>query len=147
MTPKEFYMNKRHSSLLLKSRRGLTLIEIMVVLALLGVLMTVVAVNVMGAFDSGSAQAAGIQMKSIENTLNMYALKNKGKYPTTSEGLDKVAKLLPNNKVPLDPWGNNYQYFSPATHSDNKFELISYGADGKEGGEEDNADIKSWELE
>ncbi|MGB0639897.1 MAG: type II secretion system protein, partial [Myxococcota bacterium] len=52
MTPKEFYMNKRHSSLVLKSRRGLTLIEIMVVLALLGVLMTVVAVNVMGAFDS-----------------------------------------------------------------------------------------------
>ena len=140
-------MNVRQTSLFLASRRGLTLIEIMVVLALLGVLMTVVAVNVMGAFDSGSAQAAGVQMKSIENTLNMYALKNRGKYPTTSEGLDKIVQLLPKNKVPTDPWGNGYQYFSPGTHSDNKFELISYGADGKEGGEGDKADIKSWELE
>ena len=129
------------------SRRGLTLIEIMVVIALLGVLGTVIAVNLTDALDDNSADAAKLQMKQIGSGLQMYALKNKGKYPTTSDGLDGAKKYFAGNKVPSDPWGNEYTYFAPGTHSDAKYELISTGSDGKDGGEDHAADIKSWELE
>ena len=139
---------QRRSSLFLRSaRRGLTLIEIMVVIALLGVLGTVIAVNLTDALDDNSADAARLQMKQIGSGLQMYALKNKGKYPTTSDGLDAAKKYFAGNKVPNDPWGNEYSYFSPGTHSDAKYELVSLGSDGREGGEDHAADIKSWELE
>ncbi len=129
------------------ARRGLTLIEIMVVIALLGVIGTVVVVNVAGTFQEGSAKAAAIQMKEIDKVLLTNAMMNKGKYPTTSEGLDKIKSKFTNSKVPTDPWGNAYIYRSPATHGSGKYELISLGADGKEGGDGPDSDLKSWELE
>jgi general secretion pathway protein G len=129
------------------SRRGLTLIEIMVVIALLGVLGTVIAVNLTDALDDNSADAARLQMKQIGSGLQMYALKNKGKYPSTSDGLDGARRFFAGNKIPKDPWGNEFKYFSPGTHSDAKYELVCMGSDGKDGGEEHAADIKSWELE
>jgi general secretion pathway protein G len=139
---------KDSSNIFIRSaRRGLTLIEIMVVIALLGVLGTVIAVNLTDALDDNSADAAKLQMKQIGSGLQMYALKNKGKYPSTSDGLEEAKKYFAGNKVPSDPWGNPYSYFSPGTHSDAKYELISLGSDGKEGGEDHAADIKSWELE
>lgn len=139
---------KHNTNLFFRSaRRGLTLIEIMVVIALLGVLGTVIAVNLTNALDDNSADAAKLQMKQIGSGLQMYALKNKGKYPTTSDGLDGAKKYFAGNKVPSDPWGNEYTYFAPGTHSDSKYELISTGSDGKDGGEDHAADIKSWELE
>jgi general secretion pathway protein G len=139
---------QRNANLFIRStRRGLTLIEIMVVIALLGVLGTVIAVNLTDALDDNSADAAKLQMKQIGSGLQMYALKNKGKYPSTSDGLDGAKKYFAGNKVPSDPWGNEYKYFSPGTHSEQKYELVSMGSDGKEGGEEHAADIKSWELE
>jgi general secretion pathway protein G len=140
-------MKKNPSPLFRAARRGLTLIEIMVVIALLGVLGTIIAVNLTGAFDDNSADAAKIQIKQIEQSLQMYALKNKGKYPTTGDGLEAAKKFFKGNKVPTDPWGNDFKYFSPGTHSDAKYELISLGSDGKEGGEDHAAEIKSWELE
>lgn len=139
---------KHTSNLFIRSvRRGLTLIEIMVVIALLGVLGTVIAVNLTDALDANSADAAKLQMKQIGTGLEMYKLKNKGKYPSTADGLDGAKKHFAGNKVPNDPWGNEYSYFSPGTHSDAKYEIISLGSDGKEGGEDHAADIKSWELE
>jgi general secretion pathway protein G len=139
---------KSKSNLIIRSaRRGLTLIEIMVVIALLGVLGTVIAVNLTDALDDNSADAARLQMKQIGSGLQMYALKNKGKYPSTSDGLDGARRFFAGNKVPTDPWGNDYKYFAPGTHSDAKYELVSMGSDGKDGGEEHAADIKSWELE
>ena len=138
---------KSKSNLIIRSaRRGLTLIEIMVVIALLGVLGTVIAVNLTDALDDNSADAARLQMKQIGSGLQMYALKNKGKYPSTSDGLDGARRFFAGNKVPTDPWGNDYKYFAPGTHSDAKYELVSMGSDGKDGGEEHAADIKSWEL-
>jgi len=140
-------MKRNHSPIFRAARRGLTLIEIMVVIALLGVLGTIIAVNLTGAFDDNSADAAKIQIKQIEQSLQMYALKNKGKYPTTGDGLTAAKKFFKGNKVPTDPWGNEFKYFAPGTHSDAKYELISLGSDGREGGNDHAADIKSWELE
>jgi general secretion pathway protein G len=139
---------KSTSNLFTRSaRRGLTLIEIMVVIALLGVLGTVIAVNLTDALDDNSADAARLQMKQIGSGLQMYALKNKGKYPSTSDGLDAARRFFAGKKIPTDPWGNDYKYFAPGTHSDAKYELVSMGSDGKDGGDEHAADIKSWELE
>ena len=76
-----------------------------------------------------------------------YAIMNGNKYPSSAEGLEKAKNKFKNNKVPSDPWGNAYIYKSPATHGSGKYELISLGADGKEGGEGADADIKSWELD
>ena len=130
----------------LRRDAGLTLIEIMVVIAILGLLMTVVAVNVAGSLQEGYVDTTKLQMEKIKGNLQMYAVKNKGKYPTTSEGLDAAAKYFPDNKVPTDAWGNEFQYYSPGTNSDEPFELISLGRDGSEGGEDYDADIKSWDL-
>jgi general secretion pathway protein G len=134
-------MNKR---LLRKRRKGMSLVEIMVVIAIIGVLMTVVAVNVLGYLDDANVDATRIQMKKMEEALVVYASKHKGKFPSTSEGLDAAKKYFQNNQVPTDAWGNPFQYFSPGTHGDNQYEIVSLGKDGREGGEEANADIYSW---
>lgn len=135
-----------HTSLLhgRRSRRGLTLVEIMVVIAILGTLMAIVAVNVTGQMAQANVGATELQIKKIEQGLQMYAAKHKGKFPSTSKGLDAAAKYYPNNKVPSDAWGNEFQYYSPGTSSDNPYEIISLGADGNEGGDDTDADIKSW---
>ena len=129
------------------ARRGLTLIEIMVVIALLGVLGTVIVVNLGGTLEDGKIGATKVHMKNIDSTLMRFALLNGGKYPTSAEGLEKAKAKFPKGKVPVDPWGNAYIYKSPATHGTDKYELTSMGADGKEGGEGADADINSWELE
>ena len=125
---------------------GLTLVEIMVVIAILGLLMTVVAVNVMGSLNEGYVETTKLQMTKIEQGLQMYAVKHRTKYPSSSEGLEAAAKYFPDNQVPLDAWGNEFIYNSPSSNSDAPYELISLGADGQEGGEDYDADIKSWEL-
>ena len=142
---------KRHSSssLLrksLQSRAGLTLVEIMVVIAILGVLMTVLAVGVTGYLDDANASATEIQIKKLEGVLQTYAAKHRGKYPTTTEGLEAANKYFPDQRVPVDAWGNDFRYYSPGSSGGNEFEIISLGKDGAEGGEGAAADIKSWEI-
>jgi general secretion pathway protein G len=126
-----------------RSEKGLTLVEIMVVMAILGTIMAIVAVNVIGQMDDANVQATRLQMKKIEGDLALYAAKKKGKYPTTSDGLEAAAKYFPDSRVPTDAWGNEFQYFSPASNCDKGFELISYGKDGSQGGEDSNADLSS----
>ena len=125
----------------LASRKGMSLVEIMVVIAIIGILMTVVAVNVVGYLDEANVSTTKIQIKNMESALTTYAAKHRGKYPSTGDGLAAAKKFFPNNDVPTDAWGNTFQYRSPGSSA--PYEVISLGKDGKEGGEEANADINS----
>jgi len=119
----------------------LTLVEIMVVIAILGLLMGVIAFNVVGAADDADVESCKLQMSQIETTLNRYRATHKT-LPTTAEGLEAAAKLFPDESVPLDPWGREFQY----TSDGRDFEIVSLGKDGESGGEDADADISSKDL-
>ena len=136
-----------------RRQRGMTLIEILVVLVLIGVVMGVVAGNFIGRGEEAKRKAAKIEIEQIGQTLDLYKLET-GRYPTTQEGLQALisAPAGVNNwngpywkkpTVPKDPWGNEYKYASPGQHG--AYDIYSYGADGKEGGDGPNKDITSWE--
>ena len=132
----------------LGSRRGMSLTEIMVVIAIIGIVGSVIAVNVFSFLDDAAVDGTKIQIRNMEKGLIAYAAKHKGKFPSSSEGLDAAKKYFGDDgKVPQDQWGNNFQYYSPGTHGDHAYEIISLGKDGKEGGEEANADIYSWSMD
>jgi general secretion pathway protein G len=131
--------------------RGMTLIEILVVLVLLSVIMTVVAGNYIGRGEKAKADAAKIEIGQISQTLDLYKLEV-GRYPTTQEGLQALVSApagvanwngpyWKKATVPKDPWGAEYKYSSPAANA--PYEIISLGADGKEGGDGPNKDISS----
>jgi len=139
--------------------RGFTLIEIMVVVVILGILAGLIVPRLMGRTEQAKRTKARVQMESIETALKLYKLDN-GSYPTTEQGLQALVEApavgelanqwrkggyLEKGKVPADPWRNDYVYLSPGVHDD--FDLISYGKDGQPGGEDDDADINSWESE
>ena len=130
-----------------KRRAGLTLVEIMVGIAILGVLMAVLGGSLLGALDDANVDATKLTMGKIDQALQIYAAKHKGKYPSTSEGLQAAAKYMPDSKVPKDAWDNEFQYYSPGSNSSNPYEIVSLGKDGQEGGEDANADIQSWNLD
>lgn len=143
---------------LLRDKRGFTLIEIMVVVVILGILAAVVVPNILSRPDEAKVTKAKVDMKSIEEALGLFKLDN-GFYPSTDQGLKALVEKpqtgrIPERysngaylkKVPMDPWNNPYIYLSPGVHSQN-FDLISYGADGEQGGEGFDADINSWELD
>ncbi len=138
---------KKSTRRLFANQRGMTLVEIMVVIAILGTLMAVVAFGVTARMDDANVGTTQIQMRNIENGLKLYAAKHKGKYPTTSDGLEAAAKYIGEGTIPQDAWGNEFLYYSPGSHGDNDYEIISLGKDGSEGGEDAEADINSWEIE
>jgi general secretion pathway protein G len=161
--------NKRHHSIRPKisevntprcgSRRaGFTLLEIIVVVFILSLLISIVAPKIIGRTDDAKIADAKVQIRNFETALKLFKLDN-GFYPDTEQGLDALIEKptsgnVPQNyreggyfeqkKIPLDPWGNPYIYVSPGIHGD--FDIMSYGADGKEGGEGKDADIKNWEM-
>ena len=139
------------------SKCGFTLIEIMVVIIILGILVGLIVPRLMEKPEKARVVKAQMQIESISAALKEYKLDN-GDYPTTEQGLEalvekpsigKIPTKYPEKgylpKIPKDPWGNDYVYISPGEHGD--FDLISYGADGEEGGEGKNADVQSWEIE
>jgi general secretion pathway protein G len=132
------------SALLRGARQGLTLVEIMVVMAILGVLMAVLGGSLLGYLDSANVDATKLTIGKMDQALQVYAAKHRGKYPSTSEGLEAAAKYMPDGKVPQDAWGQDFQYFSPSTHSDAPYDILSVGKDGQEGSEDD---VKSWEVD
>ncbi|HND28746.1 MAG TPA: type II secretion system major pseudopilin GspG [Myxococcota bacterium] len=132
---------------LLRSRReGMTLVEIMISLSIIGIVMTVLLVNVVGYLDSANQDATRITIRRVEDALMVYSSKHKGKYPSSSDGIAAVKNLLTNEEVPQDAWGRDFIYVSPGTHGNHPYEIISLGKDGQEGGEGANADIQSWAL-
>jgi general secretion pathway protein G len=139
------------------STSGFTLIEIMVVIIILGILVGLIVPRFMEKPEKARRVKAQLQIESISTALKEYKL-DTGDYPTTEQGLQalvekpaigKIPKKYPEkgylSKIPKDPWENDYIYISPGEHGD--FDLISYGADGEEGGEDKNADVQSWEIE
>jgi len=119
---------------------GFTLIELLVVMVIIGLLAALVVPKFFGHVDKAMQQDAQAQIQLLGQALDLYRLENH-KYPTTDEGLKAIASYL-KKEVPKDPWGNNYVYTSPGEHGD--YDLISYGADNVEGGDDTNKDIASW---
>lgn len=123
------------------AQRGMTLIEIMVVVAILGMIASVVGVAVMGRFKEAKIQTAQLDIKGFANGLNLYKLKH-SRYPTTAEGLAVLySEGFLEGQQKKDPWGNDYVYICPGTKNPNSYDIISYGSDGKPGGDDEDADI------
>ena len=133
--------------------RGMTLIEILVVLTLIGIVMGIVGGNYLGQGEKAKQKAAKIEIEQIGQTLDLFRLEV-GRYPTTQEGLQALITAptgVPNwngpywkkSTLPKDPWTNEYKYAAPGQHG--AYDLWSYGADGKEGGEGTDKDITSWQ--
>ncbi|MGI4814687.1 MAG: type II secretion system major pseudopilin GspG [Janthinobacterium lividum] len=135
--------------------RGFTLIEIMVVIAIIGILAALIVPKIMSRPDQARRVAATQDIATVMQALKLYRLDN-GRYPTTEQGLRALierptADPVPNNwkdggyleRLPNDPWGNPYQYLNPGVHGE--IDVFSYGADGKAGGEGNDADIGSWQ--
>lgn len=133
----------------MKKQSGFTLIEVMVVVAILGILAAIVMTNVVGKDDQARVTTTKASLASIANALEMYKLDNH-KYPTTDEGLEALvtkpasAKNFPDGGylkgLPEDSWGNPFQYVAPGDNG-RPYEVYSLGADAAEGGEGFNADI------
>jgi general secretion pathway protein G len=132
-------------------QRGMTLIEILVVLVLIGIVLGIVGGNFIGKGEKAKADAAKIEIGQISQTLDLYKLEV-GRYPSSQEGLQALISApagvsnwngpyWKKSTVPKDPWGNEYRYVSPG--SKGAYEIVSLGADGKEGGEGPDKDISS----
>ncbi|MBC2836542.1 type II secretion system major pseudopilin GspG [Paragemmobacter straminiformis] len=127
---------------------GFTLVELLVVLVILALLAALVGPRVVGYMGQSRVKTAKIQIASYQTALELYHL-DMGRYPAQSEGLDALTNAPPssggwngpylNKAVAADPWGNAYAYVAAPDGA--TYRLSSYGADGKEGGEGDNADI------
>ncbi len=137
-----------------KQQNGFTLIEIMVVVVILGILASVVVPRIMDNPDKARVAKAKQDIRALESALDIYRLDN-FTYPNTDQGLEALVRKPPEaanwkeggyiKKLNKDPWGRDYQFLSPGTHSE--IDIYSLGADGAPGGDGINADIGSWELE
>ena len=122
------------------SARGMTLIEILVVITILGLIAAAVAVNVVGQLGEAKVKQARTDLHTLENCLDLYKI-DKGRYPTTEEGLAAVVQAGKCKPRLKDPWQHDYVYLNPGQVHPDSFDLKSYGADGQPGGEGENADI------
>jgi general secretion pathway protein G len=138
-----------------RRRRGFTLIEVLVVIVVIAVLATLVAPNLFRNVGDARVASARTQIETFGTALDAYRLDN-GAYPTTAQGLgalwEKPTIDAPANwrtpylrkAVPKDPWGADYIYIAPGKVNPFSYDLLSYGADKRAGGEGENADIVSW---
>ncbi|MCP4701298.1 MAG: type II secretion system major pseudopilin GspG [Gammaproteobacteria bacterium] len=133
-----------------RQQHGFTLMELLIVMAILGMLAGIVLPQLIGTGERQKPKAAQAGIAILEGALDRYRL-DVGKYPKSFEGLvtngdnHKLwgGPYLKKKKSPEDPWGNPYQYHLPGRHG-NDYDLYSFGADNAEGGEGLNADIVNW---
>jgi general secretion pathway protein G len=132
---------------------GFTLLELLVVLGIIAMLAGIVGPQVMKHMGESKTKAAKVQIEDLSATMDMYKL-DAGSYPTSQQGLQALIEApdnakrwngpyLSKSKIPLDPWQNEYHFVSPGEHG--KFDIFTYGADDKEGGEGEDRDVLSWE--
>lgn len=139
----------------LRRAGGFTLIELLIVMVILGLLASLVGPRLFGQLDASKVKAARTQIEMLGAAMDTYRL-DMSRYPSTEQGIAALSEKPADaaeaarwrgpylkKKVDKDPWGNSYVYRAPGEKSD--YELSSLGADGKEGGSGDDADIRSWE--
>lgn len=131
-----------------RAEAGFTLVELMVVVAIIAILATIVGVNVIGQMDEASVAQAQAQIKNFKTALMAYRIKF-NRFPNSSEGLDALVKnekgvnFLESNTIPKDPWGNDYVY---KTDDKGGYTILCHGQDGQPGGSGPAADISSDNL-
>lgn len=140
---------------------GFTLIEIMAVVLIIGLLSTIVGVQIFSQVDKGRVTAARAQISNLEGVLELYRMDN-ARFPTTEQGLEALVRqatsapepknfplggYLRGGRVPVDPWGEPYQYEAPGQENQHSFDIWSWGADGTPGGEGVDTDIGNWHEE
>lgn len=136
-------------------QKGLTLVELMVVIVIIGLISGIVVFNVLPAADKAAVSTARTDIKRLQTALTQYRLDNQS-YPNQQQGLQALVEMPRGlrrperyqtggyiQNLPEDPWGNAYRYVYPGTYGE--FDIISYGRDGEPGGEGLDADIGSWE--
>ncbi len=123
-----------------RRERGMTLIEIMVVITILGLIAAAVAVNVVNNLSEARIKQAKTDLHTIESCLDLFKV-DKGHYPSTEEGLQAVVTAGKCKAGLKDPWGHDYVYMYPGQAHPDSFDIKSYGADGQAGGDGENADI------
>jgi general secretion pathway protein G len=131
----------------------MTLLELLVVLVILGIVGGIFASNIIGQGEKAKVKAAKVQIEQFGQLLDTFKL-DVGRYPTSAEGLQALIQApsgvngwggpyLKKDTVPKDPWNNDYKYTSPGQHG--PYDIVSWGADGREGGDGDGKDIVSWQ--
>ncbi len=146
-------MNRFHARRRALTARGFTLVEILVVLVIVGVLVALIAPNVLDRAGEAKVTAARTDVNSLTQALKLYKLDNQ-RYPGADQGLEALVRkptsgTVPQNwrpyldKLPKDPWGQPYQYANPGLHGE--IDVFSFGADGKPGGEGNDADVGNWQ--
>lgn len=134
-----------------RRQRGFTLMELLVVLAILGLLMSLVGPQVLNQLGGAKTKTAGIQIKDLEQALEMYKL-DVGRFPSTNEGLEALVNKPGSaagwngpylkGDVPLDPWNREYHYKYPGERGE--LDIYTYGQNGTPGGEGEDQDVGNW---